>query len=64
MITEIKGSGRTLEANMKNYFNTREEAEEYRQKKELYIRVPEYLPCFGKWALVFPIKATTKGEFE
>ena len=49
---------------MKNYFNTREEAEEYRQKKELYIRVPEYLPCFGKWALVFPIKATTKGEFE
>ena len=49
---------------MKNYFNTREEAEEYRQEKELYIRVPEYLPCFGKWALVFQIKATTKGELE
>ena len=64
MITEIKGSDRTLEANMKNYFDTREEAEKYRQKKELYVMVPEYLPCFGKWALVFPIKATTKGEFE
>ena len=42
---------------MKNYFYTREEAEEYRREKELYVRVPEYLPCFGKWALVFPIEA-------
>ena len=49
---------------MKNYFDTREEAEEYRQKKELYVMVPEYLTCFGKWALVFQIKATTKGELE
>lgn len=64
MITEIKGSDRTLEAKMKNYFETREEAEEYRQEKELYVRAPEYLPCFGKWALVFKIKATTNGELE
>ena len=64
MITEIKGSDRTLEANMKNYFETREEAEEYRQKKQLYVMVPEYLTCFGKWALVFKIKATTNGELE
>ena len=42
---------------MKNYFETREEAEEYRKKKELYVRVPEFLPCIGKWALVFPLKA-------
>ena len=64
MITEIKGSDRTLEANMKNYFDTREKAEEYRQKEELYVMVPEYLTCFGKWALVFKIKATTNGELE
>lgn len=57
MITEIKGSDRPLEAKMKNYFETREEAEEYRKKKELYVRVPEFLPCIGKWALVFPLKA-------
>ena len=49
---------------MKEYFDTREEAEEYRKKKELYVRAPEYLPCFNKWALVFQIKATTKGEPE
>ena len=49
---------------MKDDFGTREEAEEYRQEKELYVRVPEYLPCFGKWALVFPIKDTTNGEIE
>lgn len=49
---------------MKEYFDTRKEAEEYRQKKQLYVRVPEYLPCFGTWALVFPIKATLGGERE
>ena len=49
---------------MKNYFDTREKAEEYRQKEELYAMVPEYLTCFGKWALVFKIKATTNGELE
>ena len=27
---------------MKNYFNTKEEAEAYRVKHELWIRVPEY----------------------
>ena len=64
MITEIKGSDLPREANMKNYFDTREEAEEYRKNKELYVMVPEYLPCFGKWALVFPIKATTNRELE
>ena len=60
MITEIKGSDLPLEAKMKNYFETREEAEEYRKKKELYVRVPKYLPCFEKWALVFPLKAKSK----
>ena len=42
---------------MKNYFNTKEEAEAYRAEHELYVRVAEYLPCVQKWALVFPLKA-------
>jgi hypothetical protein len=42
---------------MKNYFNTREEAEKYRVKHELWVKVPEYIKCVKKWALVFPIKA-------
>lgn len=49
---------------MKEYFDTREEAEEYRKKKELYVRAPEYLPCFKKWALVFQIEVKPGGEFE
>jgi hypothetical protein len=42
---------------MKNYFNTKEEAERYRVKHELWVRVAEYIVCRNKWALVFPIKA-------
>ena len=46
---------------MKQYFDTKEEAEEYRQKHGLYARVAE-LTSIGKWALVFPIKAQTKED--
>lgn len=42
---------------MKNYFNSKEEAEAYRIKYELWVRVPEYIACRNKWALVFPLKA-------
>jgi hypothetical protein len=41
---------------MKNLFNTKEEAEAYRVKHELWVRVPEYITCRNKWALVFPLK--------
>jgi hypothetical protein len=42
---------------MKNHFDTREEAEKYKQDHELFIMTVEYIPCFEKWALVFPLKA-------
>lgn len=42
---------------MKNLFNTKEEAKEYREKHQLWARVPEYIEFRKKWALVFPIKA-------
>lgn len=45
---------------MKEYFDTKEEAEEYRQKHELYARSVEYSTSCKKWMLVFPIKAQTK----
>jgi len=47
---------------MKNYFNTKEEAEEYKEKHQLYVRVPEYIVCMNKWALVFPLKACLKED--
>ena len=42
---------------MKQHFDTKEEAEEYRQKYELYARSAEYLSYIGKWVLVYPLKA-------
>ena len=47
---------------MKNYFNTKEEAEAYRVKHELWIRVPEYIEFRKKWVLVFPLKACLKED--
>ena len=37
-------------------FKTKEEAEKYREKHELYVMVAEYIPCRRKWALIFPLK--------
>jgi len=42
---------------MKEYFDTEEEAKEYKEKHQLYVRIPEYIKFRNKWALVFPIKA-------
>lgn len=42
---------------MQPYFETKEAAEEYKRKHNICAMVPEYLPCFNQWALVFPIKA-------
>lgn len=47
---------------VKEYFDTEKEAEEYRQAHELYARKVEYIPCRGKYALVFPIKALRNGS--
>lgn len=41
---------------MKNSFKTEEEAKKYREKHQLLVRVPVYIECTKKWALVFPIK--------
>jgi hypothetical protein len=47
---------------VKEYFDTLEEAENYKQKHELTARTVEYIPCLRKWALVFPIKANKKED--
>lgn len=47
---------------MKEYFDTKEEAENYRLSHELYARAVEYIPCREKYALVFPIKALSIGS--
>jgi len=49
---------------MKNLFDTKEEAEAYKIKHELYVRVPEYIKFRKKWALVFPIKTCLQKSME
>lgn len=44
------------------YFDTREEAEEYRIKHEHKAMVAEFITSRQKWALVFPIKAIRPGS--
>lgn len=39
------------------YFDTKEQAEKYRDKHEHYVMIAEYISCVGKWALVFNLKA-------
>lgn len=39
------------------YFDTKEDAEKYREDHKHYAMVAEYIPCRGKWALVFPLNA-------
>ena len=38
------------------YFDTKEEAEKYRDDHEHYVMVAEYIDCRKKWALVFQVK--------
>ena len=47
---------------MKNYFETKEEAIRYKDKHQLCVRVPEYIECMKKWALVFPLKTVQQKE--
>lgn len=42
---------------MKQWFKTEQEANEYKEKHQLFARVPEYIKGYEKWALVFPLKA-------
>lgn len=42
---------------MKNLFDTEQEAKEYKEKHQLFVRVPAYIQGRDKWALVFPLKA-------
>lgn len=39
------------------YFETKEEAEKYKEEHEHYVMVAEYIECVKKWALVFDVKA-------
>lgn len=49
---------------MKEYFDTKQEAAEYKLLHELHQREPIYIAVRGKWALTFPIKAiNSKGEY-
>lgn len=47
---------------MKNHFKTKEEAIEYRDKRQLYVMIPVYIACFQKWSLVFDIKPNVSEE--
>jgi hypothetical protein len=41
---------------MNKLFNTEQDALAYKVKHQLFILVPEYIECYGKFALVFPLK--------
>ena len=56
-ITAYKGG-----AIMKEYFNTKEEAEAYKEKRQLFPYAAEYIAVRNKWALVFPLPTTTAEE--
>lgn len=49
---------------MKNLFNTKEEAEQYRVDHELWVMVPEYITCRKKWALIFLVKTCLQKSIE
>jgi hypothetical protein len=42
---------------MKEWFNSEEEANEYKETHQLFGRGPEQLTGSGKWALNFPLEA-------
>lgn len=42
---------------MKEWFNSEQEGNEYKEKHQLFGRVPEQVAGTGKWALNFPLKA-------
>ena len=39
------------------YFETKEQAEEYKKKHELYVMIPFFSPVKKKWCLIFDLKA-------
>jgi hypothetical protein len=42
---------------MSRLFDTEQEASDHKTQHQMFQVVPEYLRCYRKWALVFPIKA-------
>ena len=46
------------------YFDTKEEAEKYKKEHEIYVKVPAYIACRNKWALIFPLKAEVEKEIK
>ncbi|BDF45162.1 hypothetical protein CE91St56_22850 [Lachnospiraceae bacterium] len=38
------------------YFETKEQAEEYKKKHELYVMIPIYSKIKKKWCLIFDLK--------
>lgn len=42
---------------MKEWFKSEQEANEYKEKHQLFGRVPEPIEGTGKWALNFPLEA-------
>lgn len=45
------------DSSMPSLFKTEQEANDYKEKHQLFVRVPEPISGTGMWALVFPIKA-------
>ena len=43
---------------MKTYFNTKDEALQYKEKHKLYTMAANYIPCRQKWALVLELEGS------
>ena len=48
----------------KNSFKTKEEAEAYKIKHELYVMKAEYISCSKKWSLIYDVKTIQQQEEE
>lgn len=44
------------------HFETREQAEQYREKHGLYVMIPFYSITKQKWCLIFDLKVKTSGS--
>lgn len=44
------------------YFETKEQAEEYKKKHELYVMIPFFSLIKKKWCLIFDLKAKDSDE--
>lgn len=44
------------------YFDTKEKAEEYKEKHELYVMIPFFSETKKKWCLIFDLEVKTSNQ--